>query len=89
MDRVTAALLGLRGELPSPRILLDEEQKDALITAVGLGAVKDILKAQKELSYRRIPFLFSSIDTQAVVDILANDMAAAMKRAEARKSKGK
>ena len=83
MDRLTDSRSNLAGGVPAARTDLREADKDAIVAKLGIGALKDILKAQKELPLRRIPFLFSSLDTQAVVDVLANDMTGALKRAEA------
>ena len=79
-DDVTKALEQLSGEPPSPRTNLTEAEKDALVAAVGPRTARDIIKAKKDLPLRRIPFLFSRVDTQAVVDLLANDVEGAIAR---------
>ncbi len=80
-DQLTRVLESLSGELLQPRLNLSEHEKDALIAKVGVRTVLSIVKAKSELPIRRIPFLFSAIDTQAVVDVLANDLSAAINRA--------
>ncbi|MCX6119001.1 MAG: hypothetical protein NT027_15810, partial [Proteobacteria bacterium] len=66
-------LLNLSGGMPSPRLNLSLEEKQRIIQDLGIKTVKNILKAKKQLPIARIPFLFSSIDTQMVLDILHND----------------
>ena len=83
-DSLTQVLESLTGELPQPRLNISDQEKDALIAKIGIRTVKSIVQAKKELPLRRIPFLFSTIDTQAVVDLLANDMTAAINRVKQR-----
>ena len=80
-DELTRAIENISGDLPKPRLNLSEEEKNEIVEKLGPRTVRDIVKAMKEFSKARIPFLFSSIDTQAIVDILANDFAAAIQRA--------
>ncbi len=80
-DDLTKALESLRSGLPEPRILATEAEKDALVARVGARTARDIVKAKKDFPARRIPFLFSAVDSQAVVDLLANDVGAAIERA--------
>lgn len=71
-------------EIPVGRPNLSEAEKDELIRKVhGPKTTQNIIKALKDYSPKRIPFLFSSLDTQAVADILANSegMEEALKRA--------
>jgi hypothetical protein len=89
VDDLTKALERLSGELPVPRIRLSESDKDALIALIGPRTVRNILRASKDFKVERIPFLFSTIDTQAVVDVLANDMTEALERAFSKISKKK
>jgi len=87
-DEISEALRKLPSELPLPRTNLTEEQKDLLVKACGGPlTAKKIVNAVKTLPRQRIPFLFNLIDTQVVVDILANDVDAAIKRALAKKKK--
>lgn len=72
-DKVTEQLLNLSGGMPAPRLNLSLEEKQRIIQDLGIKTVKNILKAKKQLPIARIPFLFSSIDTQMVLDILHND----------------
>lgn len=83
-DPVSKALMELGGSLPSPRTNLSDVAKDELVAKVGPRTARDIVKASQDYPLRRIPFLFSTVDTQAVVDILANDMDAAIGRALAK-----
>lgn len=80
-DKIKDALLNLAGNMPKPRLNLTESQKDELISNVGPKTARSIVLAKKDCPLARIPFLFSSIDTQAVLDILANDVDAAIQRA--------
>jgi hypothetical protein len=80
-DEVTRALANLQGNLPKARENLSETEKDELVARVGPRTARDIVRAKKDYPLRRIPFLFSTVDTQAVVDLLANDVRAAIERA--------
>ncbi len=74
-DQLTESLLNLAGSLPTPRLNLSKDEKKALIARVGgPRTAQSIVKAKKDYPISRIPFLFSSLDTQCVVDILHNDM---------------
>jgi hypothetical protein len=73
-DKITDALMHLSGDLPEPRLNLGREEKLALIAKVGgPRTAKSIIQSKRDYPLKRIPFLFSSIDTQCVVDLLAND----------------
>ncbi len=85
VDDITKALERLSGALPRPRTGLTESEKEELIARIGPRAVRDILRAKKDFKVERIPFLFSTLDTQSVVDILANDMTQALARALGKK----
>lgn len=80
-DAVSKQIQSLQGALPEPRLGLTEDEKDALLRAVGPRLVRDIVKASRSCPIGRVPFLFSSVNTQHVVDILANDLEAALARA--------
>jgi hypothetical protein len=74
-DKLTESLLNLTGGLPAPRLNLSKDEKKALIEKIGgPRTAQSIIKAKKDYPVSRIPFLFSSLDTQCVVDILSNDM---------------
>jgi hypothetical protein len=74
-DDIIKSLENLSGGLPAPRTNLSKEQKMELIKKLGgPRTVTSILKSKKDYPLTRIPFIFSSLDTQAVVDVLANDM---------------
>lgn len=84
-DPISDSLQSLSGSLPNPRLNLTEAEKDALIAAIGgPKTAQAIITAKKELPLSRIPFLFSSLNTQAVVDILYNDVSDAISRARRR-----
>lgn len=80
-DDLTRALGNLTGSLPKARESLTESEKDELVARVGPRTARDIVKAKKDYPLRRIPFLFSRVDTQAVVDLLAHDVEGAIERA--------
>ncbi len=80
-DNVEASLRSLSGGAPMPRPRLTEAEKDALIARVGPRTARDIVRAKKDFPRARIPFLFSAVDTQDVVDLLAHDVDAALARA--------
>lgn len=81
------ALTNLKAEMPVARLHLSEEEKDLLIQKIGPRTAKNILAMRGKTQESRIPFLFSSIDTQAVVDLLANDCGDAIARKLALKTK--
>lgn len=77
---IEESLRQLSGQLPQPRHL-SENEKDELIKKIGgPRTVRSILKAKETLPSARIPFLFSSLDTQLVMDVLYNDWEAALQR---------
>lgn len=86
-DDLTRALEQLSGELPEPRTTLTEAEKDQLVARIGPRTVRSIVKAKAECPLQRIPFLFSTLNTQDVVDVLANDLKAALERALTQKAK--
>lgn len=89
-DQIDHMLRQLSGGLPQPSKELSEEQKDELIRKVGgVLTTENIIKAQKDYPRERIPFLFSGLDTQAVVDILNHDMKAAIARAHSQRNSKK
>ncbi len=82
-DDLDERLRGLKGGLPAPRTGLNEAEKDQLIVAIGgPRTAESIRKAMRNFPHERIPWLFSSLDSQLVIDILANDMEAAIARAK-------
>ena len=83
-DDLEERLRRLRAELPTARLGLSETEKDALVQAVGgPRTAANIRKAMSNFPHERIPWLFSSLDSQLVVDVMANDMEAAIARAKA------
>jgi hypothetical protein len=83
-DDLTSKLRGLKSQLPAARTGLCEAEKDALIVALGgPRTAESIRKAMRNFTHERIPWLFSSLDSQLVVDVMANDMEAAIARAKA------
>lgn len=65
-------LLAIKSDLPQPSILNDN-QKRSLIEKIGPKTVRNIIKAKKDFDLQRIPFLFNSIDSKIVIDILNNE----------------
>jgi hypothetical protein len=78
-DDVTDSIRALKADIPVARENLTAAEMQMIIDAVGPKTVANIIKAKKDFKIARIPFLFSSIDTQAVVDILANDFSSVLK----------
>lgn len=86
-DQIERGLRALTSELPKARLGLSEPAKDALVAAVGgPRTAQNLLRAKSEFPIERIPFLFNSLDASHVVDILHNDMEAAIERAFAAKA---
>ncbi len=84
---VSDQLRQLKADLPQGRPQLSDEEKRELIRKLGgPRTARDIVKAKKDFPLARIPFLFSSCDTQAVMDVLCNDMEAAIGEALREKS---
>jgi hypothetical protein len=83
-DDLESKLRAIKAQLPAARTQLSEDAKDELIRAVGgPRTAESIRKAMSKLPHERIPWLFSSLDSQLVVDIMGNDMEAAIARAKA------
>jgi hypothetical protein len=78
-DDLTRSLLSLAGDFPKPRLNLSNAEKAKLVERLGPRTTRSILKAKKDFSLSRIPFLFSTLDTQDVVDVLNNDMSEVLK----------
>jgi len=86
-DELTAMLREIKPDLPKPRLELSEAEKDRLVQACGGPlTAKNLINAVEALPRQRIAFVFNSIDSQVVVDILANDMKEAIARALSEKS---
>jgi len=79
LDDLTQQIMNLKADLPKPR-KLTESEKDHLIQKLGRDTVKKLVAAKKELPKKRIPFIFNSLDTQSVVDVLYNNWEEALKR---------
>jgi hypothetical protein len=86
-DDLTQALENLSGGSPSPRLNLSEQDKAELVERLGPRLARDIVKAKKDYPLKRIPFLFSTVNTQDVVDVLNNDVDAAIAAALAKRSR--
>ena len=79
-DDLTKQLEQIKSELPTPRKNLNLDEKVALIKNIGgPRTTRSILKAKETLPIARIPFLFNSLDTQFVMDVLENDMDEALR----------
>ena len=74
MDPIISSLRELTSEDISPNICKDDKEKRKLIETVGPRSCRNILKARRDYPLSRIPFLFSSIDPQLVVDVLSNEL---------------
>lgn len=72
MEDLEAKLRSLSESPPKPRQLSYREKSD-LVRRLGQRTTKAILAAKKDFPAGRIPFLFSSLDSQDVVDVLNND----------------
>ena len=74
-DEISKSLSLLKGQLLVGRKnLTAEELREVILLAGGPKTARAIIKAKKDFPLARIPFLFSAVDTQAVVDILCNDV---------------
>ena len=72
MDEIEDRLRSLESEKIEPNIYETEEKKLELVRKVGPRTAKNILNARKDYKESRIPFLFSSIHPQLVIDVLHN-----------------
>jgi uncharacterized protein (DUF2336 family) len=77
-DEISQALQDLEGDLPKPRMGLSDDDLVKIVRQLGVRTVRNIVAAKKDYPISRIPFIFSSLDTQLVVDILAHDMSLAI-----------
>lgn len=80
-DPLTRSLQELSGEIPKPRLNLSVAEKQSLVARIGPKTARSILQAKKDFPLQRIPFLFSALDTQDVVDLIYNDMMDVMSKA--------
>ncbi len=83
-EDVEQRLRGLKSNLNPARQNLSESEKDQLILDIGgPKTAETVRKAMSNFPHERIPWLFSSLDSQLVLDVMANDMDAAIDRAKA------
>lgn len=81
-DDLEARLRSLKQDPLIPRKNLSDKEKADLIQAIGgPKTARSIRKAMKDLSHDRIPFLFSSLDPQLVIDVMNNDLDQAIEEA--------
>ena len=74
-DDMEMSLRALKGDPLTPRIVTTDAEKEALILAIGgPRTAASIRQALKTYPKERIPFLFSSLEAQLVIDILENDV---------------
>jgi hypothetical protein len=74
-DDLEKSLRALKGDEIKAQIYESRSELEALIKAVGgPRTALSIRKAMKSYSQKRIPFLFSSLDPQLVVDVMSNDL---------------
>ena len=77
-DDLQNAIRGIKADQLTPRENLTEEQKRILVERWGPRRVADILKAKGQIPIGRLPFIYNNVDTQDLLDILANDMTTAI-----------
>src|SRR5690348_17063939 len=88
-DDMEQKLRELRSNLPTARQNLSESDKHQLIQSIGGSrTVESIRKAMRNFPHDRIPWLFSSLDSQLVVDVMANDMESALARVKESRVRG-
>lgn len=89
-DDLDKSLRGLKGEEIKANLYTGRDELLALIQAIGgPRTAASIRKAMKTYSKERIPFLFSSLDPQLVVDVMTNDVDALIAEILAQKKAGK
>lgn len=71
-DPLTQQLTEIEKNLPEPQTLTHEELLD-LINQLGPRTCRQVLNARKTLGEARIYFLFNSLPTQKLVNLLHND----------------
>ncbi|MFK7825662.1 MAG: hypothetical protein AB8G05_16035 [Oligoflexales bacterium] len=72
-NKIEEQILQLKADLPKPDILNEQEKFKLIRDIGGPRTVISILKAKKEFPLSRIPFLFNSLDTKLVINVLANE----------------
>lgn len=80
-DQLDEALRNIQADKLEARTEISEEEKQQLVERWGPKRVRDIVKAKGQIPASRIPFVFNNVDTQDLLDILANDMTAAIAKA--------
>ncbi|RYZ49564.1 MAG: hypothetical protein EOP07_24280 [Proteobacteria bacterium] len=89
-DDVDKSLRGLKGDAVKAQIYSSPDELRALIQAIGgPRTAASIRKAMKTYSRDRIPFLFSSLDPQLVVNVMDNDVDPLIAEILAQKKAGK
>lgn len=74
-DELEKSLRNIQSELPKARLCETRDEKVELIRKLGgPRTAENIRKAMQSYPHARIPFLFSSLDAQLVVDVMANDL---------------
>lgn len=74
-DDIEKNLRALKESMPKARLHASIEERIALIHAIGgPRTAESIRKAMKTSPPERLPFLFSSLDSQLVLDVMANDL---------------
>jgi len=81
-DEIGDSLVNLKpddSDRLEPRRNLSDKEKFKLMEKVGgPKTLASIVGAKKDFSIARIPWIFNSIDSQSVIDILYNDMSCCM-----------
>lgn len=83
-DSIQKSIEDLRGDVPEPRKDLCHTDLVAIVKQLGVRTVTHIVAAKKDYPLKRIPFIFNSLDTQLVVDVLFHDMSKAVEAVKRR-----
>ena len=86
-DEIEKSLRGLQKVDLKARVHGSREELVHLIqTLGGPRTAESVRQAMKSFPHERIPFIFSSLDTQLVLDIMANDVDALIAEMKKKKS---
>jgi hypothetical protein len=89
-DDLDKSLRGLKGDEIRPNHYESRDELKALIEAIGgPRTAASIRKAMKTYSKERIPFLFSSLDPQLVVDVMSHEIDSLIQEILEQKKPGK
>jgi hypothetical protein len=89
-DEISKSLQALKSTPIKARLCQNDAEKEELIVKIGgPRTARSIRQALKSFSRDRIPFLFSSLDPQLVVDVLENDLDSILNTTLSQPSKSK